>query len=198
MHNLRDNGSADSVLRHSGPSTPAARSSRAPGGGSFVQGAAQMSPCGVYRYYLMRNWDICKPTLCWIMLNPSTANDTANDATIRVCMGRARKLNYGNIVVVNLFALRSTNPRILYRNDTPISSASDPSRNAEMILYAAGIAQKVICAWGKHGAYMDRARLTLSALKAIGVQPYALRINKDGSPAHPLRIPYDEPLKVYG
>ena len=44
------------------------------------------------------------------MLNPSTADGETDDATIRVCRGRALRMGYGGIIVVNLFAYRATSP----------------------------------------------------------------------------------------
>lgn len=162
-----------------------------------VDSGAILSPCHVYRYLLWRTWAREKAKLCWIMLNPSTADEELDDATIRVCMGRARHLGFGGIEVVNLFAIRATEPNTLYTAWQPISEPLRPTYNADILLDTARRSAMVICAWGKHGVFLNRGKLVRSALQAEGIRCHALRINKDGSPAHPLRIPYSEPLKEF-
>ena len=152
---------------------------------------AELSACLQYRYSLWREWDDTKKRLCWIMLNPSTADALKDDATIRVCMGRAKRMGYGSIDVVNLFALRATHPEELYRHSDPITHRDAPTRNAEATLEAIDKAGFIICAWGQHGAYKERGRLMLSTIRGSHLKAYALKINLDGSPAHPLRISYD-------
>jgi len=79
-----------------------------PEGRSF--GGAIVSDDGLYRYRLWRRWDAECPTMVWIMLNPSTADAEVDDPTIRRCIGFARREHCGGIEVVNLYALRATNP----------------------------------------------------------------------------------------
>lgn len=153
--------------------------------------SAILSDCRRYRYYLQRSWHPDRPRLCFIMLNPSTADETLNDATIRVCMGRAASMGRGGVDIVNLFALRSTDPRGLYPLDVlPVSEPGDPYKNDRIIECVVKQASGVICAWGKHGAHLHRDRIVLQRLRELGVSPSALKVNLDGSPAHPLRIPY--------
>ena len=66
-----------------------------------------------YRFALYRVWDWTKPWLVYVLLNPSTAGAEVNDPTSRVCVGRAKKLGYGGIIMVNLFAWRETDSRLL-------------------------------------------------------------------------------------
>jgi hypothetical protein len=127
------------------------------------------------------------------MLNPSTADALDDDATIRVCGGRAATMGMGGIDVVNLFALRSTDPKALYTYaGYPISEPGAPYKNDAIIEKVARRAGMVICAWGKHGAHLHRDKLVLERFKEWGVVPHALKLNGDGSPAHPLRIGYDQ------
>ena len=161
---------------------------------------ALLSPCQQYRYLLWRIWagpadDVSHPKLLlWIMLNPSTADAMKDDATIRVCKGRAQRIGYGGIVVANLFALRTTNPQDLYRHPHPIEEPSHPHLNWIYTSGAIGKTQDTICAWGRHGAYMGQGPLLLSHLHSMKLFPAALKLNADGSPAHPLRIPYSQPF----
>jgi hypothetical protein len=82
-------------------------SPQAPGGATF-------SPCARYRYRLWRDWDATKPALTFVMLNPSTADEVTNDATIERCQRRAIEGGFGRLNVVNIFAYRSTDPDVLY------------------------------------------------------------------------------------
>ncbi|PIH60098.1 hypothetical protein CS562_09290 [Paenibacillus sp. LK1] len=66
-----------------------------------------------YRYLLTREWDITLPKLLYIMLNPSTANESSEDQTSRQCLYFANKFQYGSLEVVNLYSLISTDPKRL-------------------------------------------------------------------------------------
>lgn len=147
----------------------------------FGDSGATFSDCGLYRYRLHRTWDAAKPSAAFIMLNPSTATESILDPTIRRCIGYSARWGYGGLVVGNLFALRSTNPNKLYDVADPIGPEND--------IYLREIALStaiVICAWGKYGALVRRGDAVLSMLRGLGVIPRALKLNRDGSPAHPL------------
>lgn len=163
--------------------------------GSF---GAIFSPCGRYRYALHRLWDDSKPLLMFLMLNPSTANETENDPTVERCQRRAIDMGYGGLLVGNAFALRSTDPAALYDAEDPVGPGND-----EAIMFAARMAVEskgmVICGWGTHASYRGRGAQVLRMLLDAGIQPHALRVNKDGSPGHPLYIGYGvgpKPMQV--
>jgi hypothetical protein len=160
----------------------------------FHEGGAEISECGRYRYVLWRRWDKAKPRLGFIMLNPSTADANVDDATIRVCMGRARRMGYGGIRVTNLFAFRTKSPE-------EMKAAADPFGDAhgrrEFWLSQVqdsefgGIKPIVIAAWGDDGAYRDAERKALTVIcYDMGHRLYHLGLTKAGHPKHPLRIPY--------
>jgi hypothetical protein len=161
----------------------------------YVRYGAELSDCGQYRYLLWRVWDERTRPLVWIMLNPSTADALRDDATIRVCAGRAKRLGYGGIAVANLFALRSTDPQALYTHPSPLSEPGQPGRNVRTITRLASPPNAtIVCAWGTHGTRTTCGPKMVEWLRHLGVRPMALKINADGSPAHPLRIPYSQPL----
>jgi len=122
----------------------------------------------------------------FLMLNPSTADEMKNDATVERCQRRAIKMGYGGLHVGNIFAWRSTDPTVLPKLTDPIGPDND-----EAILLAAKKAGIVICGWGKHGKLLDRGEHVLKMLLQHGIKPHALMINDDGSPQHPLYIGYD-------
>ena len=79
--------------------------------GDTMRREAEISPCGLHRYRLTREWAPTLPTIAFVMLNPSTADGEIDDPTIRRCIGFARDLGYGRLHVVNLFTYRATDPR---------------------------------------------------------------------------------------
>lgn len=146
--------------------------------------AAIISTCGTYRYLLQRSWDARLQAVCFVMLNPSTADAELDDPTIRRCLGFARDWGYGQLEVVNLFALRATDPQQLRTHHDPVGP-----ENFEQLIQSARVCQRVICAWGNHGDYLEQAEKVLSLLRENGIRPYALRISKIGQPCHPLYLP---------
>lgn len=70
----------------------------------------------MYSYRLWRTWDESKPLVAFIMLNPSTDDETEDDPTIRRCIGYADDWGFGSLIVGNLFALRATDPQELYQH----------------------------------------------------------------------------------
>jgi hypothetical protein len=158
------------------------------GNSVMIQSTADISPCGRYRYSLTRVWNFDLPTVVFIGLNPSKADATADDPTIRRCMGFARDWRFGGLIVVNLFAYRATDPRILKQVDDPIGS-----RNDEVIQGFCEAAPRIVAAWGTHGSLADRADQVLRFLR----RPSCLGVTKSGSPRHPLYLAARTQLRRY-
>lgn len=152
--------------------------------------SAILSPDGLYRYALARSWSDAPP-LTFVMLNPSTADAELDDPTIRRCIGFARREGLGGIRVVNLYALRATNPAAL-------KSAADPvgPENDEHIVWALtsalGSDAPVVAAWGAL-AEDSRARAVFH-LAGLEFPWQALGFTKGGRPRHPLYLRGDAPL----
>lgn len=153
--------------------------------------SAVISECGKYRYSLIRVWDESKPCVLFIMLNPSTADAENDDPTIRRCIGFAESWGYGGLYVVNLFALRATNPQELL--SAPFVVGVDNERWFRRLSY---LAHLVICAWG-NGRIVDQLQQRLDhnwkplswidQTKAL----HYLELAKDGTPKHPLYLRSD-------
>lgn len=143
---------------------------------------ATFSPDRAHRYSLWRVWRPSAGRVLWVMLNPSTADEVVLDPTIRRCVDFAKRWGYGGIEVVNLFALRSTDPAALYDHADPIGPEND-----RHIVEAAGRAKRVIGAWGVHGAHRGRAPAVEALLAGTGPLE-CLGTNRDGSPRHPLYV----------
>ena len=84
---------------------------------------AVFSPCRTYRYALSRVWAADKPYALFIGLNPSTADETLDDPTIRRCIDFAKRWGYGGLVMANLFAYRATDPAVMKRAAEPVRRA---------------------------------------------------------------------------
>jgi len=139
-----------------------------------------------YRFRLSRVWDPGGPRVCFVMLNPSTADAHVLDPTVRRCAGFAGAWGAGAFEVTNVFALRSTDPAGLTRVDDPVGPGNDRA-----ILAAARAADRVVCAWGTRATLLGRHATVLDLLRGAGVAPAALLLTRDGFPGHPLYLPRD-------
>ena len=151
---------------------------------------AGYSACEQYRYSLTRVWDAGAPRVLFVMLNPSTATEVQNDPTVERCERRARVLGFGGFRVTNIFAWRATDPRDMRAAADPIGPDNDAT-----LLEGADWADRIIAAWGVHGAHLERGAAVAARL-AEGAKPlYHLGLSKAGHPKHPLYLPYrQEPV----
>ncbi len=154
-----------------------------------VPKGAIFSDDGKYRYALWRVWSSYKPPLMFIGLNPSTANHFNDDPTISRLTTRANNEGYGGILAGNLYALVSSNPKILLQKDLDTVGEETDYYLQQMI----SMAKAVLCAWGSFKPVVNRAS---EVLKMIN-EPYCLGVNADGQPNHPLYIGYDTPMIKY-
>jgi len=148
---------------------------------------AIFSDCEKYRYRLWREWNDSQPTLCFIMLNPSMADETTNDPTITRCASRAIEMGFGRLEVANLFPWRATDPAEMVAAEDPVG----PINHADgAILGSVERSTMVICAWGAHKFAAARAAEVIRLLKATGYAEnlFHIGLNNDGSPRHPLYI----------
>jgi len=157
--------------------------------------SAIISPCGQYRYTLHRQ---IPSVLRWVhpclfvMLNPSTADATQDDPTIRRCLHFAKREGCTSLTVVNLFALRATNPKALAQHSAPFGPDNG--------LHLAGQIREhqqigiIVAAWGAHP--IDSRFQAVGALKMAlqNAGALCLGMTKDGSPRHPLYVKNDQPL----
>lgn len=151
---------------------------------------ATLSRCGTYRYWLERSWaETGRGFVNFVMLNPSTADAEKDDATIRKCIGFAQHWGYDGLHVVNLFALRSTDPTALYSHADPVGPENDLFIKAGKLS-----AEKTIVAWGTHGKIRGRGEKVLAMLDPA--RTFRLGRNSDGSPKHPLYVPYAATLEA--
>lgn len=152
--------------------------------------AAIISNCGRYRYTLHRKipqpirW--VKPCL-FVMLNPSTADATNDDPTIRRCLGFAEREKCTELTVVNLFALRCTDPSGLAIDHDPVGPENDRHIQEQVARHANGW---IVAAWGAHPMAAKRSKHVFPMLGDV----YCLGRTKAGMPRHPLYIAAKQPF----
>lgn len=145
---------------------------------------ARFSACRRWRTLLWRRWDAGKPVANFLMLNPSTADETVLDPTCARARNYAERWGYGALLVTNIFAWRATDPAQIRVVAEPVGRGNDAA-----ILHAARAAQLVVCAWGDHARHLGRSAQVQRLLREAGIRLHCLRLNASGEPAHPLYLP---------
>lgn len=147
---------------------------------------------GPHRYILTRVWSDSPTTCCFVMLNPSTADGSQDDPTIRKCVKFAQRWGCGKLVVVNLFSIRAADPSILKRTDVPFVGPL----NDQFIELAMAQSDIVVCAWGNYGGFQLRGDQVREQLRALRPDKklYAFDITRVHQPKHPLYVRDDAPL----
>lgn len=151
-----------------------------------------------HRYILRRNgWLGGSGIVNFIMLNPSTADDVFDDATIRRCVGFAKRWGFAGLVVTNLFAYRATQPKdllTLVGQNVGLAIGDDNEGHIER---EARNAKAIVCAWGDNCDVLPHRDLDVIATLRM-YDLFCIRRTKKGNPAHPVREPYtDAPILFY-
>lgn len=166
-----------------------------------IKRSASLSKDGRYRWTLQRKWGD-GGRICWIMLNPSTADATVDDPTIKRCMKFSHRWGYGSLVVVNLFPFRSSHPNDCrnwaeWERNGPDWYARDTIHHNEGVVQnVVELCDFVIAAWGQADWAQNEGYRILDELPP-DTKLYCLGTSADGSPKHPLargkhRIPDDQ------
>ncbi len=133
-----------------------------------------------YRYVLGRTWNKTLSRVAIVGLNPSTADEVVNDKTTIRCIKYAQSWGYGGLVLLNLFAFRTPDPKVLKRQADPVGKENDRyiqmySENCEI----------TVAAWGNDGKHIGRDEKVLPLLSRV----HFLKLSKEGCPWHPLFLP---------
>jgi hypothetical protein len=139
-----------------------------------------------YRYTLQRRLPGGEGRAIWILLNPSTADERSDDPTIRRCIGFTNRWGLSNLIVINLYARRTTRPADLRRLADPVGPDNDGA--IRRVLSSAGGAV-IICGWGVHAA-PGRSETVYRMITEHGLTAHALGSTRSGQPRHPLYVPY--------
>jgi len=154
--------------------------------GKEIQSGAFLSDCRDYRYTLWRRWDRYLPGCVFVGLNPSTADETEDDPTIRRCIGFAKSWGLGSLIMLNAYAFRATNPKDMTAARNPIGLLNDQAieQTAQAQVDRGGI---VVAAWGTH---CDEQR-EAAVCRVINRPIHCLGRTKAGRPKHPLYLRAD-------
>lgn len=158
---------------------------------------AQISPDGMYRWRLERLVDTGALTALWLGVNPSTADASIDDQSIRKLYGFGERLNVQRWLVGNPFAFRATRINELREALDPVGPFNDlflreMIRSADLVIAGWGRIDKVPA--GLRGRFDE----VIEMVQAYGKVPYCWGTCDDGSPRHPLMLSYDTPLEVWG
>jgi hypothetical protein len=161
-----------------------------------MHGDAKFSACGLYRWWLTRVWDAHAPLCALIGMNPSTANATENDATVRKEIHFVRSWGFGGLLKLNAYGYKATLPDDLYAaraRGVDIVGACNTAAHLVEYLREFDV-QKTVACWGRlqqETFYGNRGWDLRDQLgRKYGVQLDCFRKNSDASPAHPLYLPY--------
>jgi hypothetical protein len=132
-----------------------------------------------HRYLLWRQWSTPQRLVLFIGLNPSTADETLDDPTIRRCREYAKSWSASGFMIANLFAFRATLPSEMRAFKSPIGEDNDAWIDA-----ASATAYQTVACWGNHGDHLQRASQVLPKL----VKPGYLKMTKANQPSHPLYL----------
>ena len=138
--------------------------------------SAKFSNDKKHRYKLSRHWDLNKPQILYIMLNPSIGNESIDDPTIRRLLSFTKKFDYGGFFVGNLFTYITPNPKTL---DTSIGLTN---KNLNVLTNLVSKADEVVYAWGDSIEEPNE-------LKKLISNPMCFGKNLNGTPKHPLYLP---------
>jgi len=157
-----------------------------------IRKATFEGPERIYRYNLERIFtpqpEGKSKSITFLMLNPSTADENVDDPTIRRCIGFANLWEFDRLFIVNLFPFRTPDPRELFKRLIPYTNTKENNR---WICNCVLKSKMTIAAWGSqtHQVFKERRDEVLQTLNLLTNDLYALRVNKDGNPAHPLFLP---------
>ena len=150
-----------------------------------IRRTAEISACGLYRYWLEREWDGTKPALVVCMLNPSRGDADRDDPTIKTLIHFASLWGFGRLVIVNLYAWRASRPEDMF-----LSAERVGPENAARLDGALGLAAsnggKMLVAWGNDGGFERRDEQFSSRAAALGIDLICLGKTLSGAPKHPM------------
>ena len=152
---------------------------------------AEFSPCRTWRYALWRTWDHNEGYVAFIGLNPSTADETKNDPTVTRCIGYAKRWGYGGMIMLNIFAFRATDPKVMKKASDPVG----PDNYKFLKMYHE-FADITVACWGTHGAFGDQGKTVAKWLRR-GKGLLCFGCTKEGHPKHPLYLRGDARLEPF-
>ena len=160
---------------------------------------AILSACERYRYRLTRTFAPAKTPyvekenlVAWLMFNPSEADKSKNDPTIRKVIGFSKKWGFTFADVYNKFAGRTPHPSKLWKMDDPVGP--DNYEYLKLIPYNVTL----VAAWGGIRVPREFEEWCKTVKKMLSCRNvYCLGFTNGGEPRHPLMLPYSTPLQKW-
>lgn len=151
---------------------------------------AEFSRCRKYRYTLWRRWDFeSELNQCmFIGLNPSTADETNNDPTVRRCIRFAKDWGFTGLLMMNAYGFRATDPKVMKAEPKPVGPGNDKA----FARWGPKVGL-IIAAWGTH-CTEDREQNICNVLNR---QVNCLGRTKAGRPKHPLYLRADTKPQLF-
>jgi hypothetical protein len=144
---------------------------------------------GDYRYLLWRRWDILGKTLMIIGLNPSTADGFKDDPTLGKCQAAAKRWNYGQLIMTNLFAFRAAKPDQMMAQSNPVGSTND-----KWLMECSHESDAILAAWGNEGTWQSRDE---AVMKLLDADMMCFRLTNSKQPYHPLWLRKEDQLTPF-
>jgi hypothetical protein len=159
----------------------------------YLDAAADISEDGVYRYSLSRRLSMGERFVLFVGLNPSTADGSQDDPTIRRCVGFARAWGFDWLLMGNIYAYRATKPKVMWAAAKQGAEEIYGPLNQDTLKWMVHKADLIVAAWGRarldcYGASLAGWILSLEHTRCLGR-------NQDGSPKHPLFVHGTTPLE---
>lgn len=163
---------------------------------------ATFSLCRKYRYRLWRSWGDRENRCVFVGLNPSTADETKDDPTIRKCSGFAKRWGFTAIDMVNVFAWRSTDPKGL----SVVAPEHIGPETDDVLAETFESARRIVWAWGQHDTRVRKLvqqRVTSDAWSRLLIhharcEQGTFGLSQSGAPRHPLMLAYATPFVAAG
>jgi len=148
---------------------------------------AVISPCGQFRYM----WSSGPgPACAMVLVNPSTADASQGDPTADKVTAFAKDWGYPAVHIFNVGAGRATDPR----DWRAMADRYGPDN--DLYLQMAAEYPLIVVGWGNNATPAESAR-TASILTRRGAELWCLHTNANGSPGHPLYLPFSSRLKPW-
>ena len=180
-------------------------------GDDGLQRAATFSRGDQNRLTLTRTWDASLDRVCFIGLNPSTADHQVDDPTVRRWMHFARRWGNGGFVAVNLYPFRSSSPAACRRwadwesNGPDWYARDDILANIDVVAREAKAAALVVACWGAGTWDADLVERVIEEV-TTGTEPWrdihCFGTTASGDPIHPMargrhRVPDDATPRLW-
>lgn len=162
----------------------------------MIERVAYFSDSGHHRFLLTRKFNNRKPASLWVMMNPSRANQFADDATTRYAMNRTFRTGFGIYEAVNLWPVVDTySESVAKMTDLQLFGLHGKERTNRIIIEAAQRATQIVVAWGAWAGSTERAKEVLTLLKPYTL--WCLGVTQKGHPRFPRAVPHSRCLQLF-